>query len=169
MNEHKITHGMTKTTQYNTWKGMMHRCYNKSSEHYDRYGGRGIEVCKEWHDFDVYNEWFQRTNIDGLTMDRTDNDKGYEPSNVEWKTMAHQAQNTCLLRSNNTTGYRGVKTQRRTSKKKGEEVNYIANICINMKQIHLGIFKTPKEAAVVRDKYIREHELNHTLNFKEET
>lgn len=30
---------------------MMQRCYNKQSKVYHRYGGRGIYVCDEWHDF----------------------------------------------------------------------------------------------------------------------
>lgn len=33
---------------YRTYHGMITRCYNKNHEHYDRYGGRGIFVCKEW-------------------------------------------------------------------------------------------------------------------------
>ncbi len=167
-NQHKITHGMTGTTSYNTWKNMISRCEDPTSKHYNRYGGRGITVCDKWKTFKAYNEWFQKTNIPGLTMERMDNNGNYEPSNIEWKTRAHQAQNTTLLRTNNTTGYRGVKTQRRSSKKKGDEVNYIANICVNMKQIHLGIFKEPREAAIARDKYIIENGLNHTLNNLEE-
>ncbi len=165
----QTTHGMTGTTSYNTWKNMMARCENPTSTHYDRYGGRGITVCKEWRTFENYNKWFQKTNTSGLTMERMNNDLGYEPSNVRWKNMAHQAQNTTLLRTNNTTGYRGVKTQRRTSKKKGDEVNYIASISVKMKEIHLGIFNNPRDAAICRDKYIREHNLNHTLNNLEET
>ncbi len=160
----KTTHGMTGTISYNAWKNMMSRCYDIKNSHYDRYGGRGITVCKEWHDFEVYNVWFQDTHIDGLTMDRTNNDMGYEPTNIKWKNMAHQAQNTRLLRKRNTTGYRGVKTQRRTSKKRGDEMNYIASICINRKEIHLGIFKEPRQAAIVRDEYIIANGLNHTLN-----
>ncbi len=162
------THGMTGTTSYNTWRNMMRRCEDPTAEHYNRYGGRGITVCEEWRTFEAYNEWFQETNIPGLTMERMNNEKNYEPSNVKWKDMAHQAQNTTLLRTNNSTGYRGVKTQRRSSKKKGNEMKYIASICVNMKEKHLGIFNTLREAAICRDKYIRKHNLNHTQNFKGE-
>lgn len=32
---------------YNSWRGMMSRCYRKKDASYKSYGGRGIKVCKE--------------------------------------------------------------------------------------------------------------------------
>lgn len=30
------------------WYGMKDRCYNPSRNSYERYGGRGIEICPDW-------------------------------------------------------------------------------------------------------------------------
>ena len=43
---------------YNIWKNMKQRCYNSKCERYKDYGGRGIEICKEWRDnFDNFADW----------------------------------------------------------------------------------------------------------------
>lgn len=33
------------------WDDMIRRCENPKTTRYHRYGGRGISVCNEWHDF----------------------------------------------------------------------------------------------------------------------
>ena len=43
--------GRSKHPLYGIWRQMMQRCYNEKSKIYRRYGGRGIYVCEEWHDF----------------------------------------------------------------------------------------------------------------------
>ena len=43
-------HGMHGTKVYNIWKGIKKRCYQKSYQHFDRYGGRGITMCEEWQE-----------------------------------------------------------------------------------------------------------------------
>ena len=32
-----------------TWRDMMHRCYNPAHAAYSRYGAKGVSVCKRWH------------------------------------------------------------------------------------------------------------------------
>lgn len=32
------------------WQSMKKRCYSKTAINYERYGGRGIEICSEWKD-----------------------------------------------------------------------------------------------------------------------
>lgn len=81
------------------WKGMMSRCYNPSAYGYKNYGGKGIQVCSEWHDPLVFQEWAYNSGYsDNLTIDRLDNDKDYCPENCRWVTMFEQAQNksTCV-------------------------------------------------------------------------
>lgn len=43
-----MKHGLKSHPLYGTWKMMKHRCYNPRSRSYERYGGRGIRVCKRW-------------------------------------------------------------------------------------------------------------------------
>jgi len=42
---------------FKIWEGMLSRCYNHSDKAYKYEGARGIEVCKEWHDFETFNKW----------------------------------------------------------------------------------------------------------------
>lgn len=81
----RLTHGGTHSRLYNIWGMMKARCERPSSEDYHRYGGRGIRVCPEWHDFAVFRGWaLSKGYRDDLTIDRRDNDKGYEPGNCHW-------------------------------------------------------------------------------------
>lgn len=91
-----LVHGCNGDEFYPTWWGMMRRCYNKSSHNYDRYGGRGITVCEEWHNPIVFIEWARKTighKIPGYTLDRKDNNLGYSPENCQWVSAKSQARN----------------------------------------------------------------------------
>lgn len=89
------THGESKTSLYKLWAGIKKRCYNPNNIEYNRYGGRGISLCDEWHDFSVFKSWAERNGYQkGLTIDRIDNDVGYNPSNCRWVTRDIQNRNT---------------------------------------------------------------------------
>lgn len=81
---------------YGTWFQMIARCENPNSKHYDRYGGRGIKVCEEWHDFWKFAEWSNSVGgrPQGYTLDRINNDGNYEPSNCRWADWRTQKTNT---------------------------------------------------------------------------
>lgn len=81
---------------YRIWKGMKDRCYLQSSKHFDRYGGRGIKICKEWKsNYVVFKEWaLQNGYNDTLSIERKNIDKDYEPSNCCWIPLSMQNKNT---------------------------------------------------------------------------
>ena len=73
------------------WRAMIHRCYKETDEHYDYYGGRGIKVCDDWHDFETFQKWALANGYaDNLTIDRLDGNKDYCPENCSWATMTVQ-------------------------------------------------------------------------------
>lgn len=80
---------------YNTWKSMLMRCNNPNVRGYRHYGGRGIEVCERWSGdlgFENFvNDMGDRP--DGTTLDRTNVNGNYEPSNCRWATLTEQANN----------------------------------------------------------------------------
>lgn len=90
---------------YRIWTAMKHRCENSNDSHYNLYGGRGISVCEEWHDWETFKKWsFDNGYQDDLTIDRIDTNGNYEPSNCRWVDMQTQANNT---RSNKYITYQG--------------------------------------------------------------
>lgn len=93
------THGMRRTTEYRIWLGMRNRCNNPRAKHYDRYGGRGIKICPEWDSFSVFLADMGSRPSKGHSLDRIDNDKGYEPSNCRWATQKQQCRNTMRNRT----------------------------------------------------------------------
>lgn len=90
------THKLTGHPLYQTWKGMMQRCYNPRANQYKDWGGRGIAVCERWRDTAVFIADITELlgpRPEGMSMDRIDNDGNYEPGNVRWATRLQQTHN----------------------------------------------------------------------------
>ena len=95
--ERSKVHGDSGTHLYGIWAGMKRRCYNPKTIHYKDYGGRGIQVCTEWHDYSNFKEWAINNGYeDGkrLSIERINVNGNYEPSNCCWLPLKHQARNT---------------------------------------------------------------------------
>jgi hypothetical protein len=89
-------HGLAAHPLYDTWAGMLARCHNPKSAAWMHYGGRGIQVCREWHGVAVFVAWVEANlgaRPEGHSLDRIDNDGDYEPGNVRWATALEQAAN----------------------------------------------------------------------------
>jgi hypothetical protein len=86
------THGMSRERQYKNWAGMIQRCRDQRHRYYKNYGGRGITVCDRWLNFENFFE-DMGPQPDGMTIEREDNNKGYEPGNCKWATRAIQNRN----------------------------------------------------------------------------
>lgn len=93
--KHGDTIGNSKTPIYAAWDNMLRRCENTNHPQYRLYGGRGISVCKEWHNYEIFKEWCLENGWrKGLSLDRINNDGNYEPSNCRWTTQKVQVRNS---------------------------------------------------------------------------
>jgi hypothetical protein len=87
---HKKRAGATKA--YQVWCNMLSRCTNPNVRAYQDYGARGISVCERWQKFENFLEDMGEPPV-GLTIDRVDNNKGYQADNCRWATPVEQARN----------------------------------------------------------------------------
>lgn len=159
LGKHKVTHNMSRHRLNRIFNNMIQRTTNVKNTHYNNYVALGITVCEEWkNNRSLFFEWaFQNGYADGLTIDRINVNGNYEPSNCRWTTMDIQIQNSRLLRSTNSTGYKGIEFNKLNNK-------WRARICVNYKRIQIGYFETQIEAAQAYDDYVILHNLEHTIN-----
>ncbi len=88
------THGMTRTPEYWAWKAAKARCADPTHRSYYRYGARGITMSVEFVDsFEAFFEHVGPRPSPYHTMDRLDNNRGYERGNLAWRTRKQQQRN----------------------------------------------------------------------------
>ncbi|KMO40978.1 hypothetical protein [Methylobacterium aquaticum] len=92
--ELNATHGMSHLPEYECWNNMLNRCLDQDHPSFKNYGGRGITVCRRWAgSFEAfYEDVGQRPSVEH-SLDRINNERGYEPGNVRWATRREQMRN----------------------------------------------------------------------------
>lgn len=87
---------------YQTWAGMLERCYcPKAQKRYPTYNG--CVVCDEWHDFGIFQDWFNRNYKEGLDIDKDILAEGrrgklYSPKTCKFVTKEENASEACAKR-----------------------------------------------------------------------
>ncbi len=91
-----VTHGAARggkvTPEYMSWRAMLQRCEDPNATGYENYGGRGIKVCERWHDFAAFFADMGNRPSPDHSIDRLENDLGYEITNCRWATTLEQNQ-----------------------------------------------------------------------------
>lgn len=151
--------GMWGKPTYISWEGMIQRCNNPDDKSYKNYGGRGIKVCKRWLKFEnFYVDMGSRP--EGLTIERTDNNKGYFPENCKWATQIEQQRNK-RPQKRSRTGFNGIIIDGKISK-------YKVSIMADYKTYNLGTFPLLADAIEARkqgeEKYWNKERADPAIN-----
>lgn len=99
------THGASNTPEYAIWRSMLARCNRKSHQAYKNYGGRGVVVCAEWGTFEQFFADMGKQPFKGASIERKDNNRGYEKDNCVWANATEQNRNR---RTNHVLTVNGV-------------------------------------------------------------
>lgn len=138
----KTTHGMHETRPYGCWRDMKTRCDSPGNKFYDYYGGRGIHYDPKWATFEGFWEDMAEGYSDDLTLNRRNNDLGYNKDNCEWDTKTYQGHQRRKLKG---TLYSVIgATESSTGR-----IN--ANIRFDPYSLHLGAYETEEEVAEAYD------------------
>lgn len=137
---------------------MKARCYNKKNCNYNYYGGRGIKVCDEWlNSYKSFEKWAQENGYKKeLTLDKINNNGNYEPQNCRWVNQRIQNINK-RPNKKNQLGFVGIKLS-------NNKKTYYGSVKINNKDYYTGCSNNIVEAAIMRNNYIVDNNLDNELN-----
>ncbi|MBC8146653.1 MAG: hypothetical protein H8E98_01570 [Bacteroidetes bacterium] len=93
-NKYGLTHNMTGTVEHKAWDSMKQRCTNPNNHNY---GKRGITIDPRWLGEDGFQNFYEDMGSKPgpeYSIERVDNNKGYNPVNCKWATIKDQNRNT---------------------------------------------------------------------------
>lgn len=142
---------------YKKWQDMVQRCENPNHVSYKNYGGRGIKIHPElraWKDWISYVETLENYSSE-LSLDRLDNNVGYQKGNLRWVTMNVQIANQRFSGKgfNKYTGVNYSITHNR----------WVARVTFEGKTLMSKICYSEEEALKVRNQFILGNNLPHTI------
>lgn len=158
---HKSIHGVgylgvgpygSKTKTYQTWKGMMNRCYD-AKELLKCPTYIGCSVTEHWHNFQNFAPWFEENYSKEYTLDKDILLKGNKIYGSETCCFVPQEINKLFTKRQNKRGCLPIGVTALKNR-------YVAQIQASNKQIHIGCFSTPEEAfqayKVAKEAHIKE-------------
>lgn len=143
-----VTKGKSSPT-YRTWINMIQRCNNPNASYYSYYGGRGINVCERWMNFENFLEDMGERPSKNHSIERKDSNGDYCLSNCKWGTSQEQGRNRSI-QNNNKSGYKGIYKVNKTGK-------WTAAIGVSKKTIYIGSYEILEDAVQARKKAEQEY------------
>ena len=142
---HKVSENGKMTKMYTVWNSMLHRAYNE--KYHNRFPSyKDVTVCREWHNFQVFGDWFQdnyyKIENEIMCMDKDILIKGNKLYSPETVCFVPERINTLIVKCNGSRGELpvGVAFNKLHKKYQSQVANGKGEI------IRLGAFDTPEEA-----------------------
>lgn len=143
------------TDAYLHWFAMLERCYDKETQS-RRNTYKGCTVCKEWHNFQNFAEWYNgnhyKINDEKMCLDKdilAKDNKEYSPKTC---IFVPNRINVLFTKSNKVRGEYPIGVSWKKSNKKFQAS---CSIMENNKKktVYLGLYNTPEEAFQVYKEY----------------
>jgi len=140
---------------YSVWMAMLNRCYSKAFHMTDPTYSE-CTVCSEWHNFQVFAEWFSNkphSDIAGFEIDKDLIELGNKEYGPHGCSLVPKFINTLLVDRRNKRGDlpQGVKSHGK---------GFSASFSANGKRVHLGTYATidaaQSEYASRKQEYVRQ-------------
>lgn len=109
--KHGLSRNIEEKYLFTLWSNIVDRCTNHKHPSYKNYGGRGIQIIKEWEESPAKFIDYIKTTIGhrpskGHSLDRIDVNAGYQPNNLRWASRVTQSRNrtdNLFIEMNNQT------------------------------------------------------------------
>ena len=160
--KHKCSDEFKKVNiKYETWKGMMRRCYDEKRKSI-RVTYRDCKVCEKWHNYQNFGDWFDENyyEVDGEKMD-LDKDilfkrnKIYSPDTCVF--VPHNI-NALFIKSDSSRGEYpiGVYFDKKSNRFRAQCSKIEERVCIGWRDDVEGAFALYKEYKEEYIKYVAE-------------
>lgn len=146
-----------KTPQYRCWENMLYRVYDTNHRLANRYSGRGVQVCEDWLDYQVFAEWFDENYVEDQVLDKDVTCPGSLEYSPETCSFIPQEINKFFGASNTTRGKYpvGVLAQGNT---------FVTRVVCRGQRVSKSGFNTPEEAFT----FYKEHKENFLKEMAQE-
>ena len=136
-----------KTKAYEVWRDMIKRCYSEKSLAVNP-SYKGCTVCDEWHNFQVFAEWYVNQEFYGLgyQLDKDILVKGNKVYSPETCALVPREINVLLHDNSKTRGDYPLGVTKLNH-------NYLVQVSINGKNKRVGRYDTPEQAYEVYKKH----------------
>ena len=131
---------ISKNKAYRTWHNMLLRCYSiENQKLHPTYSD--CYVCKEWHNFSVFEQWYNENCIDDFYLDKDILFKGNKEYAPEKCCFVPNEINVLFTKRQNCRGLLPIGVVYTESKKK-----YKVSFSRDGKRFYVGCYDTPEAA-----------------------
>ena len=131
------------TKAYACWESMLRRCYSKKFQE-KRLTYKGCSVCEEWHNFQVFAEYYKGNYKEGSQLDKDLLLKGNKVYSQDTCVFVPSNINTFIIKCEARSGKCKVGVCLRVGRKSKPYMSKINNN--TGKRLYLGYFSTEEEA-----------------------
>ena len=159
-------HGESNSKLHHVWKDIRYRCSNPKNSSYKYYGAKGITVCEEWNDPKIgyanFSKWAKDngyTEDEHCSIQRVNNDKGYNPDNCFISSTDHKTNESSYNTMINWDGFDYSLTE--LCQRFGQKKSKVSNRIYEGKTLEEAVLAkdwTPGwEGKAERDDYVANH------------